>query len=133
MAITWADNFQSYGIDATGASRMQDGGYQEVRGNTFPVEDPDPNLTSNVLRTTGGIAVSIAFPTLRKDYPSAQATVGAAFRFWSSGFWNTDRGGDCFGFKDGSGNLLSTIFITPTGRIRVYRGNPISNNLHGET
>lgn len=142
MAIVWADNFQMYGpvtttsIAATSTLRMLNGSYAEMTGagSNSPIileRDPDPTGTG---RPVLAFWMHFSIARCRKVLPSAQFTVGQACRIWFETLPGpASTGPNIAAFRDVAGTLLVSVFVDPSGRIRVFRGNFDSGTLLGQT
>lgn len=110
-------------------ARMLDGIWAEITTNVTLGEDPDPNITGNVL--TFGSALA------RYVYPATNDTFGIASRVWLNNIPdnNTNRPG-IHQFRDGTNAVQVVIVVSPTGSLQVYRNtDPTSGvgTLIGET
>lgn len=115
MALLWADiPSGDTGLYGTTAAYMLDGIYAEVNGTTTLVDDPDANITGNVVLTSGGY--------IRYVLPSAQNTVGIAGRYWLPNIPVSDAARPAIQqWRDGSNLLKLAIFVSTTGSLQVYR------------
>jgi hypothetical protein len=108
---------------------MLDGIWSELTTNVSLGEDPDPNITGNVLTFGSGRA--------RYVYPATNDTFGIAQRVWLTNIPdnNTNRPGIAQ-FRDVSNNVQVVVLVSPTGSLQVYRNtDPTSGagTLIGET
>lgn len=113
----------------TTKARMLDGIWAEVTTNVSLAEDPDPNITGNVLTFGSSYA--------RYVYPATNDTFGIAFRLWLNNIpvSNTHRPG-IMQFNDVGNSRQVVIMVSPTGSLQVYRNtDPTSGvgTLIGET
>lgn len=108
------------GMYGTDKALLLDGVYVEAGGPLTQIEDdPDPNITGNVLR----IAPTAVEDILRWVLPSLQTKVGLGRRVWMAGL-NTNSGtGTVFAaFRDVGNNNLATVYSDSTGRIVITGG-----------
>ena len=119
----------SPGLYGTTVARMLDGIYAQVAEFSI-VEDPDPNVTGNVVRTAA--FNSFTAPTLRKVLPASAATVGFACRLYLSSMpvivGNLPV---IFEARNGSNESQCSIRVETDGRVSAVRGNPISGAVLG--
>lgn len=133
MAIIWAD-FPSgqQGIYGTDKNHMLNGvwaGFDNA-GITSIVEDPDPNITGNVLKCDNNTIIT-AGP--RFALPAgATATVGIAFRLWMSalpsGNWGAWQG-PLIGFRTTGNAAIAYLTVLANGAIAVAKASDGSNLL----
>lgn len=115
MTIRWAD-FPSgdTGLYGTTTSLMLSGIWAETSSGTSITEDPDPNITGNVLLCNGS--------RCRYVLPSAQNTAGIASRVYLPSIPSTTATRPAIHqFRDVSNNLRLAIVVTPTGALEAYR------------
>src|SRR3546814_16789134 len=86
-------------------------------------EDPDPNVTGNVLEVGG---VGAAPGTLRRVLSTPHATAGIATRIWPSNLGSVDSAPWFFSFRDGAKVSHVYIAMTTTGVVSAYRVDRIS-------
>lgn len=140
MSLEWMDNFSVYGTGVQGSaaiSRMLDGAYAEVgdagagAGSTSLVTDPDTLATGTVVRLGSGGTV---FNGIRKVLASTQTTAGSGFRFWMARVpVDVNTRPILLQTRDVSNNPLTTVLVTPTGAIEVYRGSHLGVVLGATT
>lgn len=120
MSLVWAD-FPSgqTGLYGTTTSVMDDGLYASVSGDASLGEDPDPNVTGNVLIVSRGAANGVG-QKLRFILPSAQATFGMAARIWLPSLPSDNARPPFFRFEDGANAEIFRIEPTTTGALTVY-------------
>lgn len=137
MAIEWADNFQNYGTGEPSRALLVNGAYAEAGGTTgacIVTEDPDPNVTTNVMNIGKGDAGGGVLHTLRKVLNSSQSVVGISGRYWCSILPPTSSTRPSLAeFADVSNNVLVSVFVLPTGAIRVTRGSSGGGVVLGDT
>tara|TARA_R110000868_G_scaffold209021_1_gene458583 strand:- start:56 stop:1060 length:1005 start_codon:yes stop_codon:yes gene_type:complete len=93
---------------------MLDGLWAEVTANVSIADDPDANITGNVL--TFGSA------QCRYVLPSAQNTVGIGTRVWLDNIPVSNAQRPAIQqWRDGSNNCVLAVFVSPTGSLQVYR------------
>lgn len=116
MTLMWADiPSGDVGLYGTTTAYMLDGVWAELTTNVTLIEDPDPNITGNVLHFGSGRARYV-FPA------GAVATAGTGTRVWLDNIPTSDaaRPG-IHQYRDGSNNVRLVILVSPTGAIQVYR------------
>lgn len=110
----------SPGMYGTSAALMLNGVYAEVDLSWMAlVEDPDPNVTGNVLLITRGSPA----PTLRKVLPTSATKVGIARRVWLPEL--PDVAGNFISlmdWRDASNNILGSVYVNTTGRLVIVAG-----------
>lgn len=112
----------------TTKSYMMDGIWADVNGGSAQIiDDPDPNITGNVLDLTSSYA--------RYVYPGgAVATAGMGCRVYLP---NIPTGENTVPsihqYRGGSNQLLVTITVSPTGSIRALRWDGATSTELGET
>ena len=118
----------SPGVYGTTAARLLDGMYGEA-SNISLVEDPDPNVSGNVIYVGSGF---LATGTLRKALPVTLATVGAALRLYLPGLPGNDEAlPNPFNVRDISNNTQVSFAIRTDGRLSAYRGYAEGGTLLG--
>lgn len=124
MAIIWAD-FPSgqQGIYGTNTGRMTDGIWAEIGSNVFGssslVEDPDPNISGNVLfggNIQGERATRIVNPS------GAQVTTGVAFRLFLPNLPNSTARSAYTRFNTSANVPICSISVQPDGSLRAHSG-----------
>lgn len=112
------------GLYGTSISYMDDGLYAFVGGGASLTDDPDPNITGNVLGCSAGGANETN--VMRFVLPSAQATVGFGCRLWMAQLPQATNITPGLEFRDGSNVQLVSLTVSPTGIIQLRR-----NGLEG--
>ncbi len=110
-----ADNFDYYGTDT---SLVDDGIYASTYGISL-TSDPDGVSTSRVLK----MAFSGGDQAIRWVLPSAQGTVGIGARFYLTAIPSSQSNvPSIMQFRTGGNNRIATVWVTPTGSIKVVDG-----------
>src|SRR6478609_6271948 len=124
MALTWFDDFNSYG---TNLSLLSNGLYGTVYGSLSIVNDPDPIAVG---------AKCIKFDqlsTLRKVRDVPLAAVGCALRVWPDNLPVDVNTCQLIQFN-GSDNVPHvSICVDPNGYIKAYRYVPTGGVLLGQS
>jgi hypothetical protein len=96
------------------------GTYAEIDLTWLALEDdPDPNITGNVVRFNGGIPD----PLIRKVLPSTQAKVGMGRRLWLNSLPDADNNSIIiFDWRDAANSIIATVSVDTTGRIVLNGG-----------
>ena len=116
MALIWADiPSGDTGLYGTTTSNMLAGVWAQLSGTVTLAEDPDPNITGNVLTFGSGHA--------RYVYAGGvQTTAGIATRLWLNAIPATSATRPWIHqFRDVSNNLVLGIRVSTTGSLQVYR------------
>lgn len=120
MSLVWADFPSGHtGLYGTNTSFMDDGLYAAVGGDASLGEDPDPNVTGNVLTISRGAQNGIG-QKLRFILPSAQATFGMSARIWLPSLPSNSAHPPFFRFEDGANAEIFRIEPTTTGALQVF-------------
>ncbi len=127
MALIYADiPSEDTGRYGTSKAFMTDGLWAQVTSAAELLDDPDPNITGNVLYLGSAFA--------RFVYPAAVSTAGIATRVWIPNIPVGESTKPAIHqYRGGSNELLVTIYITPTGGISAYRWDGASATLLGQT
>lgn len=119
MSIQWADiPSGDTGIYGTTTAYMTNGIWAE-RTNVTLVDDPDPNITGNVLSIGNGRARFVLSAT--------QTVVGLASRIWLPGLPSAELPA-IFQWRDVNNTVVLAVLVTTTGALRVVRD---VNNANG--
>ena len=109
----------SVGLYGTNAAKMLDGMYAE--NNAALVEDPDPNVTGNVMWYSADIFGVL----LRKVLPASVTSLGFANRVYFPSL-PSSIGASNFNYvislRDGGNTDICSITVNTDGRIAAYRG-----------
>jgi len=130
MAIQWGDNFSIYGGNK---AFMLNGLYAELTSGTNPafttdlVEDPDPNIGTDVLRFGKESSIVQFQNYCRRVFSGSLNEAGVAFRLWLEGLPNDARQFMIVAqFRDATNAGLISVVVGPTGNLLVYQGAPVS-------
>lgn len=99
----------------TTTAYMLDGIWAEVASSTTLAEDPDPNITGNVI-----LCSENGF--IRYVLPSAQNTVGMGMRLWLNNIPASNAARPAImQFRDNTNTISLAIVVSPTGALQVVR------------
>lgn len=108
------------GLYGTNPSFLLNGTYAQAANIGSPAttifieDDPDPNITGNVLRISRFGSVE---GILRWVYPSNQAKAGVARRLWLPSLPNTATRPFIFEFRSPTNSVMASVSVDTTGRI----------------
>lgn len=120
MSVQWADiPSGDVGIYGATVGYMTNGIWASLGGGVSLVDDPDPNITGNVLQIGNAQARFVLSAT--------QTVVGLAARIWMPGLPIGSMPA-IFQWRDVSNNLVLAVLVTTTGALRVVRD---VNNANG--
>jgi hypothetical protein len=130
MTLVHADNFNYYGTSAL----MLDGVYGEVTSGATIQSDPDGVSAGKVLRTAGnGSGPDYA----RYVLPASVTTFGIGFRLWMAALPTQTTGlgaqTPTIALRDGSNNIMFTLWVTTTGAIVVSSGTNPTGAVLGQS
>lgn len=136
MALLWADNFQQYG---SSTSFIDDGLYTQLDGSIAVSTDPDPTAggTKVINFTCSDARLSHEYlgSSFRKVLTGgAVTTAGVMCRVWLNTLPNsTSVWPQPMVFVDANNINQCTVIVSPTGTLKVFRGNALTGTLIAES
>lgn len=116
------------GLYGTNASLMLNGLYANASGDQSIIEDPDPNVTGNVVQIFRGGANGRNTP-MRFVLPSGQATAGIGVRLWLPSLPTNSAHPHPLRFMDNTNTEIASLGVETTGALTVnYAGGSFTSN-----
>jgi hypothetical protein len=107
------------GLYGVNKALLLNGMYAQVSFQVDIVDDPDPNITGNVIQIYTGSPPA----TLRKVLPSSQSRVGIGRRVWLPALPLVAGKFICLmDWRDGANSVLGGVYVDTTGRIVIDGG-----------
>ena len=113
----------SPGIYGTDDTKMMDGLWAQQGGFVVLMEDPDPNVTGNVLRVGTGGGANGTY--IRLVLPALKTAVGVAFRLWMGNLPSGVYSPPSLQFLDNLNNRLMSVLVDSSGYLHVRNSNAL--------
>lgn len=120
------------GLYGTNTAYMLNGLYAGLDGTVSLVEDPDPNITGNVIKV---VSNGPFLRGVRKVFASSVTTLGFANRFWATqlpsntNFPAVQSLAPAWEWRDGSNSTIVQIYVDTTGSLVAYRGSVLAGGV----